>query len=541
MQRSSASATAFATRRVAERGGTLPASRWGLLFVAVIVLNGASTHDADAGHTAGPATVTDGRLAAVELYLETTRAALGLPGMAAAIVVGDEVVFLRGFGEVRVGGEPVRPDTPFLIASLSKSLTALALMQHVEEGSVDLDAPVSTYLPEVSPGGDEVMVRDLMHHRSGLTTYVGREPFSGGLGSSLQANVERLGQLFDPSAPFSYSNANYDAMALIVERVSGLSFADYMRDRVFGPLDMLRSDVDAERAAAAGLAQGHYDWLLLGYREHTPWMPPGLAGSHTMFSTAEDLTHLLIAQLNGGAYRGAQVATEQSIRTLHEPRPYGPDTTWGYAGGWNVGPSFPPGLPEGLSEATTLWHDGSSPGYRSVMWLMPDFDLGFVVLANGNSTADESLLPQVAQGVKAILFGLEPREMVVGSDLLTRWGKQLLLLLVMGQVLLAVPTVGTLRRLLRGRRMGRRGGAVFSSATVVDLAALLALLWIIPSVGESPLRVVFGLPDYRLLIASMAVGIAWGMARSVLAAVGVVRQGSARSADAPTEAAATEM
>ncbi|HEX6301152.1 MAG TPA: serine hydrolase domain-containing protein [Acidimicrobiia bacterium] len=468
--------------------------------------------------------VDEATLAGVEEYLETQRSDLGLPGMAAGVVRGDEVVLLRGFGETEVGGEPVRPGTPFLVASLSKSMTALALIQLVEEGRVDLNAPVSTYLSELGPGGDEVSVRDLMHHRSGLTTYTGVEPFAGELGSSLQANVERLGPLFESSAPYTYSNANYDTMALIVESVSGIGFADYMDQHVFEPLDMTHSFVDSSQASEAGLAQGHYHWLFLGYREHTPPMPPGLAASHTMFSSAEDLTHFLIAHLNGGAYRGHRVVSEESLQMLHEPRAYDSDPNIGYAGGWQVGPSFAPGLPDGLSDLITLWHSGGSSAYRGVMWMIPEANLGFVVLANGNDIADESLLPQVAQGVKSLLFDLEPREITALSPLLLRWGKHLLLAVVVGQVVFAITAGMSMNRYLAGHRPEIRDWGILAAATLLDLLALLGIVWIIPSVGRAPLRVVLDQPDYRILIIGMAAGVGWGLIRTTLVVTGLFRR-----------------
>lgn len=511
------------------------------VVLAVVGVAGVGAHPAAADIAAQSVQtrVDEATLAEVEEYLETQRSELGLPGMAAGIVRGDKVVLLRGFGETEADGVTVRPETPFLIASLSKSMTALALMQLVEEGRVDLDAAVSTYLPELGPGGDEVGVRDLMHHRSGLTTYTGVEPFAGELGSSLQTNVERLGPLFKSSAPYEYSNANYDTMALIVERVSGIGFAEYMEQRVFEPLDMTHSFVDVTQAAEAGLAHGHYRWLFLGYREHTPPMPPGLAASHTMFSSAEDLTHFLIAHLNGGAYRGNRLVSEESVRVLHQPRAYDSDPDIGYAGGWRVEPSFPPDIPDGRSDLTTLWHSGGSSAYRGVMWMMPEVEVGFVVLANGNDITDESLLPQVAQGVKSLLFDLEPREITALSPLLLRWGKHLLLAVVVGQVLFAVAAGIFMTRILGGHRL-RRDWGILAAATILDLVALAGILWIIPSVGQAPLRVVLNQPDYRILIIGMAAGDGWGVIRTTLVATGLLRQRSSRaSRESKTEATTT--
>lgn len=510
-------------------------------LLAMVGVLGVRAHPAAAeiATQTGQINVDDVTLAEIEEYLEAQRFELGLPGMAAGIVRSDEVVLLRGFGETKAGGEPVRPETPFLVASLSKSMTALALVQLVEKGQVDLDAPVSTYLPELGPGGDEVSVRDLMHHRSGLTTYTGVEPLVGELGSSLQTNVERLGPLFEASAPHQYSNANYDTMALIVERVSGIGFADYMHLQVFDPLEMTRSFVEVSQASEAGLAQGHYHWLFIGYREHTPPMPPGLAGAGTMFSSAEDLTHLLIAHLNAGAYRDNRVVSEQSLQVLHQPRPYGSDPNIGYAGGWRVEPSFPPDTAGGLTGLTTLWHSGGSSGYRGVMWMIPEVNLGFVVLANGNDIADASLLLAVAQGVKAIFFGLEVQEILAQSPLLLRWGKHLLLAVVVGQILLAIAAAAPVTRALRSNRMTRRNWLILSAATLLDLIAVILIFWVAPSVGEAPLRVVLDQPDYRILIITMLAGVGWGVIRTTLVATGHFRQRSSRASEKSETGATT--
>jgi CubicO group peptidase (beta-lactamase class C family) len=508
----------FSDTRRLRVGGAVVAVVVAVWGVAGIV----SDAPADAAEVAaqtGPVLVDDSKLAEVERYLEARRAELGLPGMAAAIVQGDEVVLLRGFGEARPDGALVGPDTPFLIASLSKSMAALAVMQLVEQGTVDPAAPVTTHLPELGPGGDAISVLDLMHHRSGLTTYVGVEPFwDEELESSLEANVARLGPLFAEDASFEYSNANYDAMALLVERVSGLAFADYLEQRVFEPLGMYESSVDVAAASASGLAQGHYHWALLGYRPHDPVIPVSMPGSHTMFSTAEDLSHLLIAHLNGGTYRDNSIVTAESLDALHQPRPYGPETGIGYAGGWTVFPPHTPGMPEGIERYATLAHDGSSVSYRAMMWFMPGADLGFVVLANGNDDTDQSFLPQVAWNVQLLLFDLEPLPIEGRSDLITTWRKHLLLLVVIGQMLLALAVVKPLRRIRRGDSPGMRGWVALVAATVLDLVALFVIVVVIPWAAFEPLRAVRDLPDYRLLIFAMLVGIAWGAVRTLLVA-----------------------
>lgn len=474
--------------------------------------------------------IDDATLARVEEYLEMQRLDLGLPGMAVGIVQGDEVLLLRGFGEADIGGAPVRPETPFLLASVSKSMTALATVQLVEDGRVDLDAPVTTYLPELAPGGDAVTVRDLMHHRSGVSNFTGLESFVEPIASSLDANVARLGPDLEAGAPYEYSNANYDTMALIVERVSGLAYADYMDQNVFGPLGMDETFIDPALAADAGLAGGHYHSLLLGYRGFTPPMPSAMAGSYTTFSSAEDLTHLMIAHLNEGVYLGNRVATSDSIETLHQPRVYGPDTfPVGYAGGWNVFPPNLPGADEQWASYTVLQHDGSSEGYRSIINMTLGADVGIVLLANGNDVTNEWFIHQTVSNVARILFGAEVQEIMRFDDFLLQWGKHLLLVIVVAQVSLALLTLGPIRRIRRSEQVGGWGWAALGAASVVDLVALVFLLYVLPSTAEAPMSLVLGLPDLRVLVIAMAIGVTWGVIRTALVGTALVRNRSTRA------------
>jgi CubicO group peptidase (beta-lactamase class C family) len=456
----------------------------------------------------------------VEGYLERRWLEAGRPGLAAAVVRDGEVVSMVELGEARAGvGMTV--DMPVFVASVSKSITAMALMQQVEAGRVDLDDPVTAYLPELAPEGEPVTVADLMHQRSGLVRYVGNEPWWGDVGVSLEANVERLGPFLEADAPFAYSNANYDALALIVQRVSGMPFDEYVSNEVFAPLGMNASFV-GPNSRGRDVAEGHYHWLFLGYRPFDQPEPRGLVGSAVMYSSAEDLAHFLIAHLQGGIYDGNQVLSKDSVDRLHAseslgielPEDYPVDV--GYGGGLLADASFGPDVDDDLARMVTLWHDGSADGYRAMIWMIPEVGLGFVGLTNGNNNADDTWLPQVAQGVKYLIFGLDPPEVEAGSPFLLRYGKQLMLALVLVQIVLAVVTI----RALHGPRRRRRNNAVFIVASIVDLTALAVIFWVIPTVDEAPLRValrgVLQLPDFRILISAMSAGVLWGIYRTYI-------------------------
>lgn len=481
------------------------------LMTGLMVLSGSA-----AAQTERLPPVTDSTLDDAERYLETELSKAGRPGLAASVVQDDEIVLSVGLGEASPG-VAMTVDTPSFIASVSKSITAFALMQQVEGGRVDLDDPVTVYLPELAPEGDRVVVRDLMHHRSGLTRFVGNEPWRGEFGSSLETNVGRLGPFLDADASYGYSNANYDALALIVERVSGTPFGDYVDDAMFTPLGMDNSFVGSpQQDTQRDVADANYHWLFLGYRTFDQPSPSGLAGSAVMYSTAEDLARFLMAHLQGGVYMGNRVLSEESVEQLHKAESLGIDlpedypVDVGYAGGLFTDASFGPEVDERLAGLVTLVHGGSALGYRALIWMMPEVDLGFVALTNGNNLADESWLPQIAQGVKHILFGLDPPEIEVRSPFLLRYGKQLLLALVVVQLTLAVLAV----RVLRGFGGRRFKYAIFIATSIIDLSALILIFWVIPNTGEAPLAVALQAPDYQILIAAMSAGVIWGMYRT---------------------------
>ena len=157
---------------------------------------------------------------------------------------------MGGFGEAGASGQAVTPETPFIIGSLSKSVTALAIMQLVEAGEVELDAPVQQYLPWFRVADEqasaEITVRHLLNHTSGTLDQDGRS-FQGDGDTSdtaLETTVRELStaELAEPvGTKFQYSTVNYSVLGLIVQTVSGESYESYVQENVFDPLEMRQS------------------------------------------------------------------------------------------------------------------------------------------------------------------------------------------------------------------------------------------------------------------------------------------------------------
>ena len=190
-------------------------------------------------------------------------AAQRIPGLALGIVEGDRIAYVRGFGEADDSGNDVTPQTPFIIGSVSKSFTALAVMQLVEANKIELDAPVQRYLPWFRVADEkasaEITVRHLLNHTSGLSTKTGRS-FQGDGDTSdtaLEQAVRKLdsAELTAPvGSKHQYSTVNYSVLGLIVQTVAGQSYESYVQAKIFDPLRMRNSYTSEAAAQPQGLA-----------------------------------------------------------------------------------------------------------------------------------------------------------------------------------------------------------------------------------------------------------------------------------------------
>ena len=244
-------------------------------------------------------------LQALDDYLKQQVAANHLPGLAVAVVEGDQVVFSKGYGDLSEG-RPVTGRTQFYVGSLTKAFTALAVMQLVEQGKVELDAPVQNYLPWFTlfdpQAAAKVTIRHLLNQTSGLAE--GSDPGVSDF-TYATSNSEQVRGMADahlmaaPGVKFQYYNGNYQVLGLVIEQASGEPFDAYMRDHIFTPLGM--SNTVTNPQSASELAQGNGMLFGLPFPRSQAFRPAGLPSGY-LISTAEDLAHLMIAELNQGRY-----------------------------------------------------------------------------------------------------------------------------------------------------------------------------------------------------------------------------------------------
>ncbi|HLG71883.1 MAG TPA: serine hydrolase domain-containing protein [Chloroflexota bacterium] len=389
---------------------------------------------------------------AIDAYVERQLSRPRVPGAALAIVEGDQVVHQRGFGQARPGGPAPSPETPFFIGSVTKSFTALAVMQLVEAGKVDLDAPVQQYLPWFrvadAQASAEITVRQLLYQTSGLSTGSGWVPdgdfdASAGAGRRQAEELRTVRLSHPPGQVFEYSNTNYNLLGLVVEAASGQSYAGYVQAHIFDPLDMRHTYTSRHLAQENGLAMGYVYWF--GFPVASPHVgfPAGSLPSGQIISTSEDMSHYLIAQLNGGRYGDSQVLSPAGIAEMHRPAvEFSMMAMPGqYGMGWFVG---------GLDQAGIVWHDGVVPDFHAYAAIVPAQQKGLVLLLN----ADHFLMSQTSLldiGAKAgkMLAGVQPAprgfDPMAAAARAMPWLMRALLLIPLLQLLGIAMTIRRLR------------------------------------------------------------------------------------------------
>jgi len=418
---------------------------------------------------------------AIDAYVIAQMRRLKIPGASLTIVEGDRTVHTRGFGRARPGGEAPTPQTPFFIGSITKSFTALALMQLVEAGKVELDAPVQRYLPWFRVGDPrasaQMTVRHLLNQTSGL-------PMIPGLSladlddrpDATERQVRALATLKitrPVGSKWEYSNLNYDILGLIVEAASGELYADYIRDHILTPLEMSRSYTSKAAAKENGLARGHRHWFSLPFPAPDLPLPRGSLPSGLLISCAEDMSHYVIAHLNGGRYRDAQVLSAAGIDELHRGAAeftYGSLAAGRYGMGW---------FEIDLDGTTTYSHGGNVPDFSAFMALVPEQKRGAVVLLNADPYGLPMITEEIGTGLTALLAGQQPPP--IRLDFI-QWIMRLLPLIPLVQV---AGVLATWRRLSQWRRdpaTRPQGGRLWAQHILLplipnlSLAALLAYL-----------------------------------------------------------------
>lgn len=333
----------------------------------------------------GSAFVSDNERATGELaeVVEREMARWTVPGLAVGIL-RDGRATTHGWGVTSLEmAYPVRPATLFQIGSISKVFTATLVMQLVDEGKLDLDAPIATYLPDLlledMAAARAITLRQLLSHSGGMD---GDRFDDFGHGDDALtravADYRTLPQLTPPGELWSYCNSGFNLAGAVIERVTGQVFEAAMRERVFAPLALEHACFFAHEAIVHSAAVGHThdpeaaEDAAPTIARHYP-LPRCVNPAGGIITTAGDLLRFAACHLEDGAAGDERVLSPESTRAMREPQIAGANFAEHYGIGWAL---------RTVGGARIAGHGGSTNGFQAQLTLVPDQGFAIAVLTN---------------------------------------------------------------------------------------------------------------------------------------------------------------
>lgn len=305
----------------------------------------------------------------------------GAPGAAVVVVKNNDVLLKKGYGYAHIEKQmKVDPDrTLFRIGSVTKTFTAGAVMQLVEQGKIDLHADIMQYLDRFemeNPFHVPVTTHHLLTHTSGFAATPDSIPNEDlsifvPLPSYIQSRKPVV--VREPGTSFMYDNFAYNLLGYIIEQVSGKSYEQYMQEHLFKPLKMNHTHTVMREELLHELAEG-YD----GNTSIFPYtMEPSVLPAGGMITTAENMGHFLSAQLNGGVYEDQVLWNDATVSQMFQFQssihPRYPDAGYGYEN-WLID--------EHKKAQYMVSKGGDIPGYSALMILLPEHQLGVFIVFN---------------------------------------------------------------------------------------------------------------------------------------------------------------
>ncbi|MGB9373274.1 MAG: serine hydrolase domain-containing protein [Jiangellales bacterium] len=442
----------------------------------------------------------------IEDVLDAEMPASGVPGVAYSVVSDGEIASMGGRGVADTTDDTaVTPDTPFVIGSISKSVTALAVMQLVENGQVDLDAELSQYLDGFAgQPAAAITVRQLLSHTSGFSTLQGNASHSDDTGGEdeLARLVDGLGEVvpaYPPGERWEYSNTNYQILGRLIEVVSGQDYQTYVATSILQPVGMDDSFV-ADGDVHEEMATGHRPWFFTKRPLPDNTTDRGTAPQGGVIASAHDLALYMQMMMNG---EDDVLSAEGKALMM---RPAGPTSPY-YGLGWFIDPSN-----------GTVWHSGSTPGVETLATMVPAENDGAVVLVNGGSGIGFGETTQLRNAVTADALGLQ----YDGEG--SRWSQQALFIsLVLLPIVYALSMVFAWRhRTALRAKSGVFGRFSLWFPLLTTLAAAWVILYLVPTLFGAPIGTLrLFQPDLGLLLIATAVtGVLWAVFRLGVAYTG---------------------
>jgi CubicO group peptidase (beta-lactamase class C family) len=321
----------------------------------------------------------------VDEYIRAEMQAQQIPGLALAVIKDGKTVIARGYGLANVEHQvPVKPETIFQSGSTGKQFTATAVMMLVEEGKLSLDDKITKYFPDGPEAWQKITVRHMLTHTSGMTDYPQdfdlRRDYAE---DDLYQRIKPIPLAFQPGEKWSYSNLAYVMLGILIHKVSGKFYGDFLQERIFKPLEMTTARIISESDIVPNRAAGYR--VANGQLKNQDWVSPSL---NTTADGALYLTIYDMAKWDAALYT-EKLLKRSSLEQMWTPVKLNGGKTHPYGFGWALGQ---------IRGHRVIEHGGAWQGFKAQISRYVDDKLTVIVLVNQIRTNQSKL----AHGVAAL-------------------------------------------------------------------------------------------------------------------------------------------
>jgi len=334
-----------------------------------------------------PCSAQQGISAKVDEFINTEMRRQRIPGLSLAVIKDAQPILIKGYGFSNVEQQvPVKPETVFQSGSIGKQFTATAVMILVEEGKLSLDDKISKYFREVPETWKNITVRHLLTHTSGLGDFPPnfdmRRDFTE---DEYLALIKSVPLASAPGAKWDYSNLGYVTLGILIRKVTGKFYGDFLAERVFQPLGMTTARVISEADIVPNRAVGYR--LVKGELKNQEWVSPS---TNTTADGSLYFTILDLAKWDAALYTGKPLK-QSNLAQMWTPVRLDDGKTKTYGFGWHT---------DEIHNRRIVYHGGAWQGFKSFIVRFPDDKLSIIFFANSWETREFKL----ARGLVAIFY-----------------------------------------------------------------------------------------------------------------------------------------
>ena len=340
--------------------------------------------------------------ARIDEFVKSEMQSRKIPGVSLAVVRNGQIEMLKSYGMANLEHNvPVKPETIFQSGSMGKQFTAAAVMLLVQDGKLSLADKIATHLPNVPPSWKDITVRHLLSHTAGLGDYPPeidlRRDYTE---EQLLAAFQKMPLAFAPGEKWDYSNIGYATLGILIRRITGKFYGDFLRERIFEPLGMTTTRIISESDIIPNRAAGYR--VVAGEIKNQEWVSP------SMNTTADGSLNFSILDLikwDAALYTDSPLQ-QATLAQVWEPVRLNSGVRKGYGFGW---------FTDNFHQRRVVFHGGAWQGFKSCIIRFPDDKLTIIVLANSWNTREFKLARGVA-GFYFPEFAVPPGAAIADTD-----------------------------------------------------------------------------------------------------------------------------